>query len=569
MNQGHGRLRSTAYLAALLLATAAVYARTLGHPFVNWDDPYHITANPLITELDLRALLRVPENQIFHPLAMLSWALEYRAVGLEPWLYHGDNLLLHLLNSALVWLLIGRLVPERPALRGLVAGVFALHPLQVEAVAWASARKDLLCTSLTLGCWLAWLRFRAVRGVRALGWYALALAAFPLALGAKPMAMTTPALLWLGDLWTRHATAWRSAAQLLPFAAAALAYGHSFPLTMPPPGDPTAIPIYTLGLVDRLGIAAEGVVFYLSKFLWPAGLAVYYDIAALQVGPADYARAAGFAGALALWLLRVPGDRRLALAAVAFLGVCYAPVSKLVPFSGNSLYNDRYLYLPVLGLALLAVLPLQALLARSATRRLAAAACALLAVLLALRSADQAGVWRSSRALFEQVLAHYPQTAIAEHQVGVAAAEEERDPQHALAAFERATRIDPGFTQSWVRQAVVLAQLQQPERAAAAFERAMASAPKDAHTRGIAANFYLEAKQYERSIEVLESALEIVPGYPKFENNLGTAQLRIGNLAAARAAFERALAGAEPEERPTIRANLERVAALERASVAR
>jgi tetratricopeptide (TPR) repeat protein len=558
-----GARTSRGVLLVVLAATAAVYARAVACPFVNWDDPYHVTANPLITRIDLPALLRVPENQIFHPVAMLTWALEYHFVGLTPWLYHLDNLLLHLANVALLAALLGKLLSERRALAAIAVGVFALHPLQVETVAWVTARKDLLCTALTLAAWLAWLRFRAASGARALASYALALALFPLALGAKPMAMTLPALLWLGDRWQARVAWWRSAAELLPFGAVALAYASEFPLTMPPPGDLTGLPIYTLGLGDRIGIAAEGVVFYLSRFLWPARLAIFYDIAALRVGALDYALAAAFAVGLGIWCARRPGDRRAAIAALAFFAVCYAPVSKLVPFSGNSLYNDRYLYLPSVGLALAAALPLAALFEREAKRRAGAAICALLAAALALRSADQVGIWRSSRALWEQVLAHYPGTAIAQHQLGVAALEEERDPERSLSAFEAAVRIDPNFTQSWVRQGLVNAELGRPERAAAAFERALAVAPKDAHTRGIAANFYIETQQYERAIQVLEEALAIVPGYPKFESNVGIAELRLGNLAAARAAFLRALAGARPDEVERIRANLARVAELE------
>jgi tetratricopeptide (TPR) repeat protein len=494
---------------------------------------------------------------------MLTWALEYQAVGRTPWLYHLDNLLLHLANTALLAALLARLLPERRALVAVVAGLFALHPLQVETVAWVTARKDLLCTGLTLAAWLAWLQFRSTRAAPSIACYALALLLFPLALGAKPMAMTLPALLWLGDLWQARVAWWRSAAQLLPFGLAALVYGRSFPLTMPPPGDLTGLPIYTLGLADRIGIAAEGVVFYLCRFGWPAGLAIFYDIAALRVGALDYALAAAGALGLGTWLWRHPRDRGLALAAGVFFIVCYAPVSKLVPFSGNSLYNDRYMYLPSVGFALVAGLPLSALIEHGATRRLGAALCALLAFGLGLRSADQVGVWQSSRALWEQVIAQYPETAIAQHQLGVAALEEERELERALGAFEAAVRIDPNFTQSWVRQGIVNAQLSRRDAAASAFERAMAIAPQDAHTRGIAANFFIETEQYERAIEVLNEALAIVPGYPKFESNLGLVELRRGNLAAARAAFERALAGARPDEVELIRANLARVAELE------
>ncbi len=562
---GGGRRGALAGCGALLLVTALALSRTLGHGFVNWDDPHHITANPLIRELDLRALFRVPANQIFHPLAMLSWALEYRFVGLEPRLYRIDNLLLHLVNVALVLRLVARLVPERRALRWLVAGVFALHPLQVEAVAWATARKDLLCTALTLASWLSWLRFRAQPGAeRALGWYLLALAAFALALFAKPMAIALPALLWLGDLFGRRAAWWRSAAELAPFAAVAAGYGLSVPLTIPAGPDTSQLPLYGLGPLARLGLVFEGVVFYLSKFLWPARLAIFYDVAALRLTALDFARAGGFALGLALWLWRRPADRRLALGAALYFLVSWAPVSKLVPFSGNSLYNDRYLYLPILGLAALASLPLLWLLERSASRGAARIVCALLGALLALGTHQRSRVWESSLTLWQDVLANHPQTAIAEHQIGVYWIEEGGDLARALAAFEAATRIDPRFTQSWLRQGLVLAELGEPARAAAALERAVASAPNDAHTRGVVATFHLEAGNYERAVAHYEAALRIAPGHPKLENDLGTALLRMGRHAQARAAFERALAAAGPEERARIRANLARVDALAR-----
>jgi len=147
---------------ALFLAAVLVYAGALSCGFVNWDDDVYVTGNALIRDLSPAGVGRMFTTRHFTdylPVNLLSLALDYRLWGLDPRGYHAHNVLLHGLNACLLYALLARLFGDRrPAF--LAALLFALHPLNVEAVAWVSQRKTVLSMFFFLAAWLMYARFR-------------------------------------------------------------------------------------------------------------------------------------------------------------------------------------------------------------------------------------------------------------------------------------------------------------------------------------------------------------------------------------------------------------------------
>ncbi len=200
----------------LVLVTLAVYNPVARNGFVKFDDDHYVTDNPRVqaglgwttiawafTSFDLAN---------WHPLTWLSYALDFQLFRLNPTGYHYMNLLLHALNALLLFLIL-QWFTGYTARSLMVAALFAVHPLNVESVAWIAERKNVLCMFFLLLALAAYGWYVQKPGV---GRYVAVAVLFALSLMSKPMSITLPLLLWLLDYWPLKRVLWRSIARLRP-----------------------------------------------------------------------------------------------------------------------------------------------------------------------------------------------------------------------------------------------------------------------------------------------------------------------------------------------------------------
>src|SRR5579863_1426468 len=256
------------------IAILAVYSQTFGYGFVSFDDGTYVYRNEMIKEgLSGRALgwaFTTFYASNWHPLTWISYMLDAEMFGINPGEQHVVNVFLHLASSILLFLALLRMTKQRWA-SALVAGIFAVHPLHVESVAWIAERKDVLSTffqMLTL-----WLYARYTEKPTPVG-YAWMAGAFAFSLLAKPMAVTLPFVLVLLDIWPlrRRPALWEKAPLFAMSAAASL-------LTLlAQRSTGTVVPLTRLPFADRLENSVVGYARYIEKALWPADLAMLYPI---------------------------------------------------------------------------------------------------------------------------------------------------------------------------------------------------------------------------------------------------------------------------------------------------
>ncbi len=380
-------LRALLPAIAPALLAFAVFIPALGAGFVNWDDPAYVYQNPHIRSLDLHWAFTAVVASNYHPLTLLSHTLDYALFGLDPWGHHLTSIMLHALNSALVYLLslalLERIMPrsgapdsagkgsgQRPGglsrnantgpSEGAVfaalaaAFIFAAHPLHVESVAWVAERKDVLSAFLFLLSMLAYLGYTARRD-KALP-YALSLIFFVLALLSKPMAVTLPVVLLVLDYYPlkRDGRGWgRLIIEKIPFFALSILSAVLTLWAQSSGGAVTKMHSYSLGA--RLIVAVRGYVFYLYKLIYPASLAPYYPLP-LSAGAEDPL----FLGSLliliiisALCLYLALRGRRAPAALWAYYIVTLAPVIGIVQV-GSQAAADRYAYITTIGFFMLA-----------------------------------------------------------------------------------------------------------------------------------------------------------------------------------------------------------------------
>src|SRR5262249_39294445 len=260
----------------LALATLLVYCRVFDHPFINFDDNEYVSNNQHVqrglTAADVRWAFTSFDCANWHPLTWLSLQLDHYLYGLRPGGYHATNLMLHIVNTLLLFLILDRMtgLVWRSAV---VAALFALHPLHVESVAWVAERKDVLSTlfwMLTLWAY-AWYVERP-----GLGRYLLVLLPFALGLLAKPMLVTLPCVLLLLDYWPfgRWASASsrsRLVLEKLPLFALVLAACIVTCLAQVQGG--AMAELEAVPLTARLENALLAYVGYLGQMVWPLHLA--------------------------------------------------------------------------------------------------------------------------------------------------------------------------------------------------------------------------------------------------------------------------------------------------------
>ncbi len=455
-------LRSDAALAAgVALATLAAFWPALGNGWVNWDDDIYLLNNPGFRGLGWENIRWMLTNQLsshYQPLAWLSYALDYQVWGLDPRGYHLTSLLLHILNAILVYALAARIFAAVPSGKGdrppsgdlgpwpqaVAALLFAVHPLRVESVAWASERRDVLYGAFYLGSVLAYLRQPAGRGPGTAG-----LLLYGGALLSKSMAVTLPVVLLILDWFPlRRVRRWsladpearRAVLEKIPYllasaVIAALALREQ-------DGSRSIWTLEQYGLIPRLGQAAYGLAFYLGKTLFPIGLSPIYEIPAdVSVLRVPCLIAAAAVAGLSWLFWRARARQPAWLAAWLCYAVILSPVLGLLQ-SGPQLVADRYSYLACVPGVLLAAGGWSLLASR---RRWGAAsaggAAAALGVLGAL-TWNQAGAWRGSRSLWTQALSAEPHSAIAHNNMGMVLIGE-RNLQGAAEHFKEALRIDP------------------------------------------------------------------------------------------------------------------------------
>ena len=581
----------------LALVTVAVFLPALENGFVNWDDPQALVDNPHYRGLgwtQLRWVLTTFLMGHYSPLAWFTFAVDYLLWGMNPAGYHFTSLLLHVANAVLFYFVARRLLraaapgaadagPEMRLFGGVAALLFAIHPLRVESVAWASDRRDVLCGFFFLAAVLAYLRAVETADVgRRRRWQAASLGAFVAALLSKATAMPLPAVLLLLDLYPLRrlqVVGWRRlVVEKMPYGV--LVGASAVVATIAKTHADWAMEAHGLG--TRLAIAGYGLMFYPWKFLWPVGLSPLYE----WLGPADLLAWRFLFPTLSFAIVTaglVAGRRRWpgALAAWVFSALMVLPVSGLVMRAGPYLAADRYSYLSGLGWALLGGGALRHWsLARRwpvhGGRRAAVLAGLLVVVIgtLGTLTRGQIHVWRDSetlwthttslapssiahfnlgmfletRGLRQKAAEHYrgalainPDLAQAHSSLGLVLAQENRVPE-AIVHLREDVRLNPGSSRARKNLATVLARQGRTAEAIEHLRRAVQLSPGDASAHNDLGNVLAVQGQLDEAVQHYQEVLKITPDSPEMHNNLGMALALQGRKSEAVEHFRRALA---------------------------
>jgi hypothetical protein len=471
----------------LVLSVLLVFGRICTNEFTWWDDNQTIHHNSRMNPPTTRSVLWYwghVEMGIYIPLTHTVWGVlaavarleqpDDAGISLNPWIFHGASVLAHLGTVLAVYGILRRLIGrDWPAFAG--AMLFGLHPVQVEAVAWASGLKDVLCGMFAMLAVWQYVIFRSTeehgRAARATGNYALALTCFVLSMLAKPTGMMAPLLLAILDRLIFRRTVGSILKSLGPWLILSAGCALVARINQPGIGIPNT-PLWTRPL-----LVGDSLAFYLYKLVFPVWLGPDYGRQPAVAMSSAWVYAAWLlpAGlAVLLWSLRK--TQPILIAAGLLFVTPMLPVLGLVTFLFQyySTTADHYLYQPMLGPAL----ALAWVLSRYGGRPLAVL-CGIWLALLGLRSIDQAGYWRTDRELWTRALVVNPKSFVAHIQLGNAVARQsqldevahQRALDEAVQHFQAAIALNPNYPKGYESMALYYLSKRQMDKAIEAWEK--------------------------------------------------------------------------------------------------
>ncbi len=540
--------------AALLLLTLVAYAPLVANQFVKYDDSAYLVDNPYVNQgltwQGWKFAWRLEQNETgnWHPVTWLSHMLDCQLFGLRPAWHHGVNLLLHLANVALLLRLLARLTESLwPSF--FVAALFALHPLDVESVAWAAERKNVLSTTFWLLSTAAYVRYCDQNQWK---WYAASLAWFLAGLLTKPMLVTLPCTLLLWDFWPLARSGWLGfstgwsqvedffeqwwllVAEKIPFFLLSAVFSALTLWSQSEARTDWAV----LPLGARLGTMVVGYVTYLKRAIWPLDLAVFYPLD--LAGPPWWQVTAAL---LVLLAISVAVSWPLRNRAYLLMGWCWylgtlLPVSGILQ-AGRHATADRFTYVPLIGIYIMLAFGLWDLVERWEVRRwVCAAGLGVIVSSLAALTAWQVTTWRDQLTLFQHALDVGAESAEAHFNVAIEIQDQsrglpERDAaidRQVLSHLEQAVRLAPNEVLPRMYLAQILLKFGQVRASLAEFDLAVRIDPENVDSwfgRGMA---HYAQDDFGQAIRDFQQVIKLDPKHPEAHYNLAKSLFRLGRI---------------------------------------
>lgn len=575
----------------LAVITLAVYWQTVNHQFVNYDDGVYITENPHVkaglTIEGINWAFTAVRASNWHPVTWLSHMLDVSMFGLHPGSHHLMNTAYHAANTVLLFLLLMQMTGAR-WLSALAAALFALHPMHVESVAWASERKDVLSAFFWILTLISYERYVKHPGRMR---YLITLCAFGLGLMSKPMLVTLPLVMLLMDYWplarlqpgqrgsvpqppgmsVLKPFPWRLILEKAPFFAMSAIASFITVYTQHKGG--AVASVKALPFSFRVINALWSYIVYIGKMIWPLHLAVIYPLPSyltIVQGLLSGLLLAGITGVTVRYAKQHP----YFLTGWLWYLITLVPVIGLVQVGRQSM-ADRYTYIPFIGLFIMIAWGLQ-IIAGETRRRRAAVSAAAGIMLLALTACTwlQIGHWKDSMTLFSHAVKTVPDNYVAHESLGYALAQSSRfdeaeyhytealrispDYERALTGMgnvlvkqgkieeaiqytNRALLLNPDSIEAHFNMGFALTKQGRDKEAVHHYSEGLRKDPDNAEIHFILGVTLATQGQLDEGIRHFSEALRIEPGFAEAHYSLGVALLRQGKFDDSISHFSEAL----------------------------
>jgi len=508
-------------LAAAL--TALCLSPMLKNQFTNWDDEYYVINNLLLRGPDWKGIFTQPLVGNYHPLTVITLAINYQLSELNPTSYLLVNLLLHVINTCLVFYFAWIISNKKTWVAFLVALIFGIHPLHVESVAWVSERKDVLYTFFFMLALIQYWRFLETNN-RVKYWLCFLL--FTLSLLSKPAAIIFPLVLLLLDYWKGRPINARLLTNKIPFFILAIIFAV---ITMQVQTKAIAGFAY-FPLWERLFFACYVVMIYFIRFFIPYPLSAFHPYPApdhlgwpILVSPLFIIALLGF-----LWYQR---KNKLVVFGILFFVVNLLLVLQIISI-GLTIVSERYTYVPYIGLSFLLGMWLDKL---NAAQYIRWALPAAISLIFGIITFQRTKVWNNSGSLWTNVIDQYPETPYprtnrANYTSKLAldpAYKNERDSlyKQALEDCAMALSVNPDLAAGYEKRALIYVDLKKDKEAFDDVNSLLRVDPNNKLGYYVRGTLYAGRNEVDKGLADFNKALSISADYHQALNNRGTLYL--------------------------------------------
>ena len=522
---------SPIFICALLaISVLIVYGQVGKFDFIRYDEELYVTKNPhVLSGMSLDGLLwafTTLDAGNWHPLTWLSLMLDRELYGMNAGGYHWTSVVLHLLSGLLLFFTFSRMTGH-PWRSGLLAGLFLIHPLHVESVAWVAERKDVLSGLFWMLSMWGYARYAERPGA---GRYLQVVLFFAMGLMSKPMVVTLPFVLLLLDYWPLGRMDRGTVIRLLYEKAPLffLSTASSIITFIAQKEGEAVASLQILPFTGRMGNAVVSYAGYLVKLIWPFNLAIFYT------HPGTWpAREIVLALILlllitSLVLAKNRHCRYMLVGWLWYLGTL-VPVIGLVQVGAQAM-ADRYTYLPVIGIFIMVAWGSAELLQDSRCRRViwGAVSGAVMAILLFMTQI-QVGYWKNSIALFSHALHVAGKNYLAHNNLARALTNEKKYTE-AVEHYRTAIRINPFYLPPYLNLGLTWMEQGKLEEAMTCLTEALKIKPGDVDVLFIRGNLLSKKGLWDEAIAEYRMALKEKPYDSTLHNNLGLALTRKGRV---------------------------------------
>jgi protein O-mannosyl-transferase len=524
----------------IIILTGLIYIRALSNGFVNLDDDIYIVKNPLLLDFSWAGIKSifssVHSSGNYHPFTILSNLFEFTLFKLNPLPYHLVNILLHLLNTWLVYKLSERLSGNK--ITALVVSIlFAIHPMHVESVAWVSERKDVLYAFFYLSASLVYLRYME-SGFR-MKYYWIALLLFLASLLSKSAAVTLTMLLIATDLYKGRKMNARAFIEKIPFLLLSLFFGVIALLTQDVSGASNDL-TESYSIFERGFLISYAVAFYIIKLIAPFNLSAmhYYPVMVNHTLPWFYYASLPF-DILLIWLVfRKNSYRKEIVFGFFFFLISISVMLQIIPV-GRAITAERYTYIPYIGLFYIAGQLITSIVSKKLKQRVIALLCVFI-ILFSYLAWARIGIWRDSITLMTDAVNKAPGHYYGYWMRGLARSYK-GDGQGAMQDYNAAIRLNPGFADVYNERALLYYCTGNKRAALSDFNKAIFLNPGFAFAYSNRGKIYLSEADTSAALNDFNHAIRVKPDYIIAYKNRGLLKAYLRDLQGALKDINKAL----------------------------
>ena len=506
-----GSQKSTIALLIILIFTFIAYIPALKAGFVNWDDPDYVSNNPMIKNIsNLEMIFTRPIQGNYHPLTVLSLAINYSISGFDAWSYHLFNLIFHLFNCYLVFRLAMILSRNNLVIAFTTSLLFGIHPMHVESVAWISERKDVLYSLFFLLGLISFTRYVDTGSKKQ---YGLTILFLVLSLMSKPAAVIFPVVLFCIDILRNRKFNFRLLVEKIPFFILALIMGLLTYIAQKEKGATDGTQIFDL--TTRILMGFYGIMMYFVKLIFPLNLSPFYPFAPINeaLPPAYYVAPLFSVLLIALVFYSLKRNRVIAFGILFYLANLLL-VLQFMPV-GSAIIADRYTYLPYIGFFYIAGWLIDRYAKGNFSRSYHFNIP--LAILLGILTYKQSGIWLNGGTLWDHAIKTAPSARAYENRGSLY--KDEKKYELAIQSYNEAIKINVADHEAYMLRGNVYFELNKFDLAFSDYKKSLSINPNYATAMDNLGALFGLRRQYDSAIIYFNKALAISPNYtPSYKN---------------------------------------------------